>query len=220
MRPSRLLAAAAVAACASAASAERVDLLIFENVTNTPTTGLDLWVDVTDGGTHVDFTFHNDSTVSSIITSIYVENTAFTSAAFSSAAIVAQSAGVSFSAGATPPNPPGSISGWGGAWGGNVFSADNDPPASKGINPGEWLTIRFALAGYAFADVIDELSSDPVGFRIAEHIQSIGQDSVSMWGVNGPIESSVVPLPPAAWSGLALLGLAGIARARHARARR
>lgn len=197
---------------AASAQADRIDMYVFENADNADVSGLDLWVDVTDGGGGtIDFTFHNDSSIDSIVTDVYFEETAF--AAMFGGAITFESAGVDFSDGASPPNPPGSISAFGGAWAGNLYSADSNAPVShNGIAVGELLTISFTLDGVNVQDIIDALSSDPLGFRIAQHIQGLPQGA-SVWAVNTPI---VVPLAPAAWMGLAGLGLLAARRLRRA----
>lgn len=184
------------------ASATRVDLLVYENADNANTAVLDLWVDVLPSVGGVDFVFHNDGT-DGVVTAVYFEGSAF-AGALSGGVISAESAGVDFSVGATPPNPaqPGFL--YGGSWLGNLFSADaNPPPSTKGINHGgtETLTISFSLSGATVADVVAALNDG--SFRIAQHVQSIGTGDFSVWTIN-PAPGSV-----------ALLGLAGFAARRR-----
>jgi hypothetical protein len=198
---------------AANADAARVDLFVFQNSSGVDTTGLDLWVDVLDvGGTQVDFVFHNDSTIPSIISQIYFESTL--GSLISGGAIHAQTAGVSFQVGATPSSPPG---GTNIGWAGEIIDFGNTDAiggVNNGINAGvgENLTIRFSYVGAtAVNDVLDALQDDG---RIAAHVRSVGDEGESIAVVTGVI----VPLPAAAWMGLATLGgigLAGIRRWRR-----
>lgn len=201
---------AAVAVCGAAVSvdAQQIPLIVFENDTGGDTTGLNLSVELIDGGTHVDFKFRNDSSIFSTVSAVYVEGTVFAVDALVNGAIAAQSTGVSFGVGAAPPNPPGSIAGWGGAWAGNVFSADaNPPPAVNGIDPTEYLTIRFEYGGGAtFGDVVAAMMDPDAGMRVAAHVISVGDDEFSLWVVS-------VPAPGSA----AAMALAGLAVARRRR---
>lgn len=200
--------AAAILACAGTAQAERFDLFVFENSSGADVSGLDLWVDVRDQGSFADFVFHNDSSIGSSIARVYIENTSASGALLSDGTIFAESSGVDFTPGSAPPNPPGSISGFGGAWGGNLFSAGAvSPPPFRGINPGETLTLRFDLTG-SFSDLLDALTNGE--FRIAQHVIAL-PEGASVWTV-------LVPLPPAAWPGitaLASLGVVGYVRRRR-----
>jgi hypothetical protein len=90
-----------------------------------------------------------------------------------------------------------------------MFKADADNPSpAKGINPGEWLGIFFALqSGQTYADVINDLATGEL--RVGLHVQAFsGGGSESF--VNTP-----VPLPAAIWLfGGGLLGLMGLIRRR------
>lgn len=193
----------ALAACATAASANRVDLLMFETNGVDPVT-VDLWVDVVDQGATVDFIFHNDST-DGVVSSIYFETNNVSSGLIANGALGATTGTVNFSVGATPPSPPGSISGFGGSWGGNLFAADADsPPPTNGVGVGETLTISFDLLG-SYGSVLSALQNPDGGFRIAQHAISFGQNSI--WTTN------MVPAPGAA----ALLGFGGLFVGRRRR---
>ena len=206
-----VLAAGVVAANVYAA---RVDLFVFENATSGDVSALDLWVDVVDvGGTQVDLTFHNDSTTSAIVTQIYFESTL--SSLIGNGSIFAQSAGVSFQAGANPGSPPG---GTNISWAGELaaFGRTNAGGVSNGINnplPVETLTLRFDYQGAAvIGDLLDALVGDG---RIAQHVQSVGNNGFSVSTVTG---GHIVPLPAAAWSGLAMMmamGLGGFKKLRR-----
>jgi hypothetical protein len=198
----------------AAASAERIDLFVFENADGAEVSSLDLWVDVVDRGAYADFVFHNDSTVASTVTNIYIESTDFSTSGLTDGRIEnPQPAGVDFRPGSAPPTPPGSIAAEGGAWQGNLFSAKAKKPGSgkDGIDPGEHLVLQFDLDGIAFSDLIDALTGDSPAFRIAQHVQGIGEFSV--WTVNGDGENAIVPLPSGA--ALSLAGLAIVATRRR-----
>jgi hypothetical protein len=97
--------------------------------------------------------------------------------------------GVNFSQGAQPSQPKGDLSDFGGSWAGNLFSASASSSKSN-IDPGDFLTIRFDYKnGIDFSDIMTGLS-DPVKFRMAQHVQGVGpQNASSVWTTNS------VPLP-------------------------
>lgn len=210
----RICVIGALGAAASLALAERVDVQIYENSDNADVSGLDLWVDVLDQGTHADLVFHNDSSIGSFIRSIYIEKTAFSDGSMDNSRIRnPQPLGVKFVKGGSPPNPAGSIRDFGGEWRGNLFAVKAKSPGTNkdGIDPGESLTLQFDYAGIDFQQLVAALSGDTPEFRIAEHIQGLPGGS-SVWGKNG--EHRVVPLPSAAAMGFAGLGLVTLRRRR------
>lgn len=210
---------AALVSAAGSAQAARVDLMVFENASAVSTVGLDLWVDVLDvGGSQVDFVFHNDSTISAIVTQVYFESTL--SGLLANGSIQAATAGVSFVVGASPGSPPG---GTNISWAGELasFGRANAGGVGNGIDeplPVETLTIRFDYAGATtLGDILDVLG-DSSG-RIAQHVQSVGPSSASV----STVTASPVPLPTAAWSAMALIAAIGLVRTvrhHHATARR
>lgn len=187
-------------AAAAAASADRVDLFVFENADGVDTSIVDLWVDVIDQGSNIDFVFHNDSTMGAV-TAVYFE----TNNLIANGLIFGSAGTVNFAAGASPASPAGSVFAFGGSWAGNTYSADADSPGpTNGVGVGETLTVRFDLLG-SYADVLAALAPSAAdGFRIAEHAQAFGP--YSLWTSN-------VPAPGAA----AFLGLAGLLAARRRR---
>ncbi len=187
------------------AHAAIMDLSVFENSSHADTSQLNLWADIKDMGSYVDFTFHNDSD-QAFISTIYFEGTKFSTGGLTKGAIVTpQPSGVNFSEGATPKNPPKSIKEYGGKWAGNLFAVDADSPSPKnGINPGETLTIRFDYNGMEFSDLLKGLS-DPQQFRIAQHVQGLPKDA-SVWTV-----SQAIPLP----APILLLGLGWLFKGRR-----
>lgn len=208
--------AAIMLGAASAASAERIELFVFENADNADVSGLDLWVDVVDRGSYADFVFHNSSTVQSFVRSIYMESTAFSQTSLEDGRIGdAQPAGVRFEEGGSPPDPAGSISGFGGAWQGNFFRARAASPGNgkDGIDPGESLTLQFDYAGIDYQSLIGALTGSEPAFRIVQHVQGLPGGS-SVWNRNGGDRNAVVPLPSAAGMALAAAALGGLRRRR------
>lgn len=196
---------------AGIASAARVDLAVFENSSGVNVSGLNLWVDVLNVGGKANLVFHNDSTISSIITQIYLESGL--SSLLANGAIASQSAGVSFQVGATPADPPG---GTNIGWTGTFYSVGRTSAggSSNGINeppPIELLTLSFDFVGGATVDsIVAALGS--AGTRIGEHIQSLPT------GASVSAVTTVVPLPTAIGPGLSLL--VGLALYRYRRSRK
>ncbi len=180
----------------------RVDLIVYENADAADVSALDLWVNLTDGGTFVDFTFHNDSTAPATVANVYFEANSL----LSGGAIVGSTGTVIFADGGTPMNPAPPGMPYGGAWGGNLYRASaTPPPSTNGIDPGETLTVRFTLVG-SFADVLAAVQPNASGgFRIAQHVISVNDD-FSVWTINTPSPGTV-----------ALLGLGGLTAVRRRR---
>ncbi|MFA5864908.1 MAG: PEP-CTERM sorting domain-containing protein [Phycisphaerae bacterium] len=185
----------------SPAKATPINFFVYENSSQADVSQLDNWVDVQDGGSYADFTFYNDSSISSVITAVYFEATAFSSTSLINGTVVTpQPSGVKFSPGANPSKPAGSIKNFGGTWNGTLLSAGADAPSPTwGLSSGESLTIRFDYNGINYSDLI-EAFSDPAKFRIAEHIPCLPNDN-SVWSMNSA--QVYIPLP----STLALFGL-------------
>jgi hypothetical protein len=170
-----------------------------------------LFVDVLDaGGGQVSFKFENLGPLASSITGIYFHD--MNGDIDPPLVIDSQSAGVSFSLGATPPDLPG---------GNNAdppfvtttgLLADSDPPvASNGINPGEWLLI-LATAFTDFNSIIAALISGDL--RIGLHVQALS-DGASETYITNP-----TPIPLPAGLLLFLSGLAGVGFLGRYKARR
>lgn len=146
--------------------------------------GLTIRLDVIDHGSFAELVISNDSTTAGVLTTFYIENTA-TSQLWGGVSLHDWSGGVSFSGGATPANPPGSISEFGGPWGGTLyaFGADNPKP-SKGVGPGGWLSLKIDPGSSSVA-AIRAAYTDPTAVRFAGHIQSL-PDGSSAWIVTVP----------------------------------
>lgn len=198
-------AAAVIAVGAAGAQASFVNLSVYENADNGDISGLDLSVQLIDQGTAVDVVFHNASTIPSVVTVVYFEATP-ASLGIGGYSIFAQSPGVNFAPGGSPATPAGIPGGFGGPWAGTEarFGA-TAPPSGNGISPGESLTIRIGLGSLSSFDIIEAIKSGDI--RIAQHVQSVGPNSVSVWTV------TTVPAP----ASLALLALTGVAGGRRRR---
>ncbi len=148
--------------------------------------GGDFYFELLDEGALARFEFHNDSSFDSTITHIY-----FDVGSLSSISGFDSPAGVSFSAGASPPNLPS----------GNTvvppfmttpgLSARADNPAPQnGVNPTEWVAILMVMnGGTTVADINNELISGDL--RVGVHIQNL-LDGSSEAAVNVPEPSLVV----------------------------
>lgn len=157
-------------------------LAVFENTAGVSVGELSLHVEVWRGAGTLDLTVRNDSTIPSIIGAVYLEATSVASNSLLNPRIAAQSAGVTMSFGATPPRPPGAIDLVGGPWAGNLTALRRQGRASNGIDPGEWLTVRF-----------DEIVPLPTGTafpsRLVAHVQGLSGDA-SVWAVTVPSPAS------------------------------
>jgi len=187
-----------------------IDQVVFDKPQSVDTSGLNLSIEVIDEGDAVQFIFLNDSSIDSSITDIYFESTDYSLRHLKNGRIVtSESAGVDFGNSTSPSKPTGSIKNFGGKWSGNLLNIGAVAPSShNGINPGEYLAIRFDYSEIDFDDLMLALS-DPLQFRIVEHVQGLPSGN-SVWTMNA---SHQVPLP----STLLLMsaGLIGMARSKR-----
>ncbi len=163
-----------------------------------------LSVDVTDlGDGKVQFRFFNTAGIASSITDVYFDG----HQVLDEFKTITGSAGVSFSAGASPSNLPG----------GNALNPDfdsdlaadsNSPTSQNGVDAAsEWVNMVVKLEhDQSFADLLQALNSGDV--RIGLHVQAIGTDGESDSFVN-----NVVPAPAAFMLGA--LGMALVAGKRR-----
>ena len=162
---------------------------------------LDLYVEVVDSESRVDFIFHNESIIDSSIARICFEG-----GSFLSFAEMIEGPGTSFNPSATPAKLPGA----------NLlepsllttyeFSFDSDPAVPhNGINHGEWLMTTFDLINSStFQSVVDELNTGALWIGI--HVIALP---------DGSSESAIAVPEPAA---LFLLGFGALALLRKPRA--
>jgi len=206
-----VLAAAAVAT--SALHAETVDFVVYSD-NAASAAGIQTSAQLSATASAFTLTLSN-STSTGYISNFYLENGSATAGLGS--ATIQNTAGVSFSAGGSPPTPGGGIhTTAGGAWGGNFFSMSvNSPrPNQNAISGGESLTVVFANNGtFSLSDFVLALQNNDI--RLVQHYRAFGPDGESAWLSSN---FAVVPLPPAAWAGLGLLGVMGAVRTLRRRA--
>jgi hypothetical protein len=160
-----------------------------------------LALEVTQGAGTVDFTFRNSGSSASSITDIYFDW--FEPQSVFTHGTIVNGPGVSFAWGAAPPNLPG------GQGLSPVFtadlSADSDNPAgANGVNPGEFLTFRFASS---LVPTLADLNSGAL--RVGLRAQGFASGDAQSFAV----ELSPVSEPGTlALLGLGLLGLLGVKR--------
>ena len=153
---------------------------------------LNLYVEVYNGAGTASFKFHNQSN-STFLPGVSITDVYFDDGTLLDINSIENGAGVSFTPIATPGELPGA----------NLlvppfvttgqFSSDSNPPPPKnGVEPGEWVTIKFDLmGGGTLADVIDELNDGTL--RVGIHIQSF-PDKSSESAVNVPEPATVALL--------------------------
>ena len=171
------------------------------NATNVAIGKAQMKVDVTDaGGGLVLFRFSNaPAGAASSITDVYFDDA--TPAYFNTTiASIQNSAGVTFSAPATPPNLPGGSSI---GFVANISADSVTPIVASGVNPGEVVGIALSLrSGKTFSGVVSALQS--TALRIGIHVQGFA---------NGGSESFVNTTTPHMVPEPTSLMLAGMALA-------
>lgn len=203
------VACVAIATLAGLASAESVDFVVYSD--NAPAlTGLNVTGTLSASASTFTVTLANNST-SGYIANFYIELGDAVSSLGN--ATILNTTGVSFSEGGTPTNPGGGLDS---PWAGNFFSmkANNPKPQNNAVNPGESISVTFEHDGsFSLSALMDALAADEI--RMVQHYRGFGANDDSLWLKTN---LAVVPLPPAAWAGLGLLG--GIAGVRTAAKRR
>ena len=173
------------------------------------------------GTTQVNFRFFWEGTTAMSITQIYFDDENGGPGVLGTIASLTGFGGVDYSAGFGPLGPDDLPSGENVDFEASLRAAANAPVSPSGINrayPDEYLDIVINLFGTnTLTDVITALNQgfvgpDNHGLRVGMHVQAIGA------GGSESFVNNIVPLPPAAWAGLATLG--GIAGLRSLRRHR
>lgn len=215
MKPTKIAAALLLAGASLTAQANDYSFsCVTNNVAGDCAIGssqLGLSVTTSDG--YVDFYFTNTGPDAASLTDVYFDwlspsfELSTVGSVITGSVFTPTSGGVSFSWGAAPPNLPG------GAEAEIAFladiAADSDSPRTQpnGVNPGEWLNIRFA--GESFSNVVAGLDSGAL--RVGVHVQGYAT------GGSESFVATPVPEPETYAMLLAGLGLMSfVARRRRA----
>lgn len=182
----------------------------FDNITNTIPANVaigqaQLSVEVTDpGDNQVLFTFDNTGDDACSIAEIYFDDGSLLGIPY-----LIDGPGVDFKVGANPPNLPNGDNADPDFDATAAFSSQaNNPAPKKGVNPGEWLGIKFDLQdGLTFAAVLTDLDNGDL--RIGLHVTAFDLGESESF-INNPIST---PIPATVWMlGAGLAGLIGIRR--------
>jgi hypothetical protein len=172
-----------------------------------------LFVEVTDSGAQVEFTFTNMGPDASSMTDVYFDDGML----LGIASITNTPGLVEFSQFAAPPDLPGGNNAAPPSVTTAGFSADSDPPTQPfGVNPGEFLGITFDLqAGGVFDDIVSDLASGAL--RIGIHVQGYSSGGSESFINNGIVDggNGVIPAP-----GAVVLGCIGVGVVSWLRRRR
>jgi hypothetical protein len=186
------LAAILATALLAPANATAFDMSTFHNARSVDTSGLNLWVDVIDRGSHVDFEFHNDSSIYSSITHFYFEDTVIGSGSLGNAQIIDQSSGADMR-GDTIGSPHSAI----GDWDGTQFRARSRWGAeSMAVQQGEFLTVRFQYRGSDYQSLLGSMFEEH--FDIAQKVEGVHGETVWTSQRTGG-GADPVPLPASVW---------------------
>lgn len=208
---------------AAGADADVVQSFSFARITNNSSFNIGSQLHMTAsapslGSDHAFFTFTNNVGTSSSVRQIY-----FDGATLGSITSVTNSGGVSTPTffqtnSASPPDLPGgnSITPAFSVNAGLALDTTGGPPG-RGLNESaDSVVVRINLAnGVTFADTLAALSQSSANsndwLRVGLHVQSIGGGTSDSY-----MSMALVPLPPAAWAGLATLaGTFGLGAVRR-----
>lgn len=186
----------------------------FENISGNSATNAAIGeaqykVTVSAMGSQVNFRFFHDGVAASSIAQIYFDDR---TPRLGAATLTGSGSGVAFAPNGSPPVLPAANNASPAFAVTTRFSANNPAP-SKGINPSEFLDIKFSLISGDFDSVLSDIGAGNLRFGI--HVISFANGGSESFVNGNPPPTSPVPLPsPVTLAGAGLVGLMAIRRRR------
>tara|TARA_R110000782_G_scaffold54637_7_gene115458 strand:+ start:3946 stop:4569 length:624 start_codon:yes stop_codon:yes gene_type:complete len=196
-----------IATAAGTASAATVDFTAYTNNSGN-TAGISTSATLASTGSSFSITIQNSSS-QGYIGVFYMETHAALSGVDAGSVAFGPGPGVDFKLSNGAWNGPG-----GTAWGTSFIEVTKDGGAANGIHSGEFLTLTFSHDGsFNLDNLIAAINADEIDFALHYQAWTNGESEKLL---NNPV--AVVPLPPAVWAGLGMMGtLAGVRGYRRAR---
>lgn len=200
---------------AAAGSAFAAPLTVgFQNISGNSATNIAIGesqykLTISEMGADVNFRFFHDGSAASSIAQIYFDDR---SPRLGAATLTGSGAGVVFGPNGSPPVLPAANNASPAFSVTKRFSANNPAP-SKGINPGEYLDIKFALLSGDFDALLGDVATGKL--RVGMHVIAFANGGSESFVNGNPPPTAPVPLPtPVTLAGAGLVGLAAIRRRR------
>lgn len=211
----KYLAITALSVAAGGASASAATMTLgFNNISGNSATNAAIGesqfkVTISEMGSQVNFRFFHDGTAASSIAQIYFDDR---SPRLGAATLTGSGSGVAFAPNGSPPVLPAANNASPAFAVTKRFSANNPAP-SKGINPGEFLDIKFSLLSGDFDSVLSDIGSGKL--RMGFHAIAFASGGSESFVNGSPPAPQVIPLPtPVSLAGAGLVGLLAIRRRR------
>ena len=211
----KYLAIMALSVAAGSATASAATMTLgFDNISGNSATNAAIGesqfkVTISQMGAQVNFRFFHDGSAASSIAQIYFDDR---TPRLGAATLAGSGSGVVFAPNGSPPVLPAANNASPAFAVTKRFSANNPAP-SKGINPGEFLDIKFSLLSGDFDSVLSDIGSGKL--RMGMHVISFANGGSESFVNGDPPIDPVVPLPtPVTLAGAGLMCLAAIRRRR------